>query len=120
MIGSRATADELEAAAESIRADPRNWVAQPILDLSTAPTLVEEGIEPRHLDLRPFVLTGEHSYVTAGGLTRVALDQGFARRQLVAGRRQQGHLDRRLAFRYRSRLRSPAQTQAQTQSDGSG
>ena len=59
-----------------IRADPRNWVAQPILDLSTAPTLVAEGIAPRHLDLRPFVLTGEQSYVTAGGLTRVALREG--------------------------------------------
>mgnify|MGYP002063786770 CR=1 FL=1 len=73
---NRATADELETAAEAIRADPRNWVAQPIIDLSTAPTLVEEGIEPRHLDLRPFILTGEHSYVTAGGLTRVALTKG--------------------------------------------
>jgi uncharacterized circularly permuted ATP-grasp superfamily protein len=76
VIGNRATADELEAAAEAIRADPRNWVAQPILDLSTAPTLVEDGIEPRHLDLRPFILTGEQSYVTAGGLTRVALTKG--------------------------------------------
>jgi len=76
LIGDRATPEELEAAAESVRADPRNWVAQPILELSTAPTLVEEGIEPRHLDLRPFVLTGEGSYVTAGGLTRVALTKG--------------------------------------------
>jgi uncharacterized circularly permuted ATP-grasp superfamily protein len=76
VIGNRASSDELQAAAESIRADPRNWVAQPILDLSTAPTVVEEGIEPRHLDLRPFILTGEHSYVTAGGLTRVALPKG--------------------------------------------
>jgi len=76
LIGNRATAAELDAAAESIRADPRNWVAQPILDLSTAPTLVADGIEPRHLDLRPFILTGEQSYVTAGGLTRVALTKG--------------------------------------------
>ncbi len=76
LIGNRATVDELEAAAAAVRADPRNWVAQPILDLSTAPTLVDEGIEPRHLDLRPFILTGEHSYVTAGGLTRVALTKG--------------------------------------------
>lgn len=76
VIGSRATAGELEAAAEAIRCDPRNWVAQPILDLSTAPTLVEDGIEPRHVDLRPFILTGEGSYVTAGGLTRVALTKG--------------------------------------------
>jgi uncharacterized circularly permuted ATP-grasp superfamily protein len=76
VIGNRATADELAATAESIRADPRNWVAQPILDLSTGPTLVDDGIEPRHLDLRPFILTGEDSYVTAGGLTRVALTKG--------------------------------------------
>jgi uncharacterized circularly permuted ATP-grasp superfamily protein len=76
VIGSRATTEELATVAESIRNDPRNWVAQPILDLSTAPTLVDEGIEPRHLDLRPFILTGESSYVTAGGLTRVALTKG--------------------------------------------
>jgi uncharacterized circularly permuted ATP-grasp superfamily protein len=76
VIGDRATPDELEAAAAAIRADPRNWVAQPILDLSTAPTLVESGIAPRHLDLRPFILTGASSYVTAGGLTRVALREG--------------------------------------------
>jgi uncharacterized circularly permuted ATP-grasp superfamily protein len=76
VIGNRATSEELETAAAAIRADPRNWVAQPILDLSTAPTLVDDGIEPRHLDLRPFILTGEHSYVTAGGLTRVALTKG--------------------------------------------
>ncbi len=76
VIGNRASADELAAAADAIRADPRNWVAQPILDLSTGPTLVDDGIEPRHLDLRPFILTGERSYVTAGGLTRVALTKG--------------------------------------------
>ncbi len=76
VIGDRASAGELEQAAAAIRDDPRNWVAQPILELSTAPTLVEEGIEPRHLDLRPFVLTGEGSYVTSGGLTRVALTKG--------------------------------------------
>ena len=76
VIGNRATAEELERTAESIRSDPRNWVAQPILDLSTAPTLVDDGIEPRHLDLRPFILTGKGSYVTAGGLTRVALTKG--------------------------------------------
>jgi uncharacterized circularly permuted ATP-grasp superfamily protein len=76
VIGNRATTEQLEATADAIRADPRNWVAQPILDLSTGPTLVEDGIEPRHLDLRPFILTGEGSYVTAGGLTRVALTKG--------------------------------------------
>jgi uncharacterized circularly permuted ATP-grasp superfamily protein len=76
LIGNRASPDELAAAVAAIEADPRNWVAQPILSLSTVPTLVDEGIEPRHVDLRPFVLTGERSYVTPGGLTRVALTKG--------------------------------------------
>jgi len=73
LIENRATDKELNAAAEAVREDPRNWVAQPILQLSTGPTVCEEGVEPRHLDLRPFILTGQTSYVTAGGLTRVAL-----------------------------------------------
>ena len=95
LIGNRATPEQLDAAAAAVRADPRNWVAQPILDLSTAPTLVEEGIEPRHLDLRPFVLTGEYSYVTAGGIDTCRVHEGVARGQLVAGRWIEGHVDRR-------------------------
>jgi uncharacterized circularly permuted ATP-grasp superfamily protein len=75
-IGSAATADELAAAIVSIRADPRNWVAQPILRLSTAPTLCAGELAPRHVDLRPFVLSGRETYVTMGGLTRVALVDG--------------------------------------------
>jgi uncharacterized circularly permuted ATP-grasp superfamily protein len=76
VIGNRATPGELAAAVDAIEHDPRNWVAQPILSLSTVPTLVDGGIEPRHVDLRPFILTGARSYVTAGGLTRVALPKG--------------------------------------------
>jgi len=76
MIGNRATDAQLAQAAEAIEAVPRNWAAQPILQLSTAPTLTADGVEPRHVDLRPFILTGETSYVTAGGLTRVALSKG--------------------------------------------
>ena len=76
LIGDRATRDELDQAIAAIEADPRNWVAQPILSLSTVPTLVDQGIEPRHVDLRPFVLTSDASYVTPGGLTRVALTKG--------------------------------------------
>ncbi|MGA1074016.1 MAG: circularly permuted type 2 ATP-grasp protein [Ilumatobacteraceae bacterium] len=76
VIGDRATGAELAAAVAAIEADPRNWVAQPILALSTVPTLVDGGIAPRHVDLRPFVLTGSGSYVTPGGLTRVALPEG--------------------------------------------
>ena len=65
VIGNRATRDELDAAVSAIEADPRNWVAQPILSLSTVPTLVPDGdgghaVQPRHVDLRPFVLTGAH------------------------------------------------------------
>ena len=73
MIGPRATADERERCAARIKADPRNYMAQPTLLLSTAPTLIGDGLAPRHLDLRPFVLQSEDMYVTTGGLTRVAM-----------------------------------------------
>jgi uncharacterized circularly permuted ATP-grasp superfamily protein len=76
LIGNRATRTELDAAIASIEADPRNWVAQPILALSTVPTLCDGVLEPRHVDLRPFILSGATSYVSAGGLTRVALRKG--------------------------------------------
>jgi uncharacterized circularly permuted ATP-grasp superfamily protein len=76
LIGDRATRSELDAHIALIEADPRNWVAQPILDLSTVPTICDGEIEPRHVDLRPFILSGATQYVTAGGLTRVALRKG--------------------------------------------
>jgi uncharacterized circularly permuted ATP-grasp superfamily protein len=76
LIGSQATDDEIRDRITAIKADPRNWVAQPILSLSTAPTLCGDTIGDRHLDLRPFILTGATSSVTAGGLTRVALNEG--------------------------------------------
>ncbi len=76
VVGNAATDSELKACASNIMLDPRNYVAQPIISLSTAPTLCEKGIEPRHLDLRPFILSGQASYVTRGGLTRVALRSG--------------------------------------------
>jgi len=75
-IGSAATPETLGAAIAAVRADPRNWVAQPILQLSTAPTLCGDQLVPRHVDLRPFVLSGSDVYVTTGGLTRVALVDG--------------------------------------------
>jgi uncharacterized circularly permuted ATP-grasp superfamily protein len=76
LIGNRATRTEIDATIASIEADPRNWVAQPILALSTAPTLCDGELEPRHVDLRPFILSGATQYVSAGGLTRVALRRG--------------------------------------------
>ncbi|HIG61984.1 MAG TPA: circularly permuted type 2 ATP-grasp protein [Gammaproteobacteria bacterium] len=59
-----------------IKANPRNYMAQPIINLSTVPTLCNQALEPRHVDLRPFILQGDRSFVTAGGLTRVALVRG--------------------------------------------
>jgi uncharacterized circularly permuted ATP-grasp superfamily protein len=80
VVGSNATEEELDALRREIEANPRNWIAQPILSLSTAPTMVTADarpqVEPRHIDLRPFVLSGRVPYVTAGGLTRVALRAG--------------------------------------------
>jgi len=77
LIGPQASQKERESFKKLIRKDPRNYVAQPLLTLSTAPTLVGNRVEPRHLDLRPFILSSPNStYVTTGGLTRVALRKG--------------------------------------------
>jgi uncharacterized circularly permuted ATP-grasp superfamily protein len=75
-IGSRATSADTERIRAAIEDEPRNWIAQPIIQLSTAPTLCDGVPAPRHVDLRPFVLSGERPYVTNGGLTRVALVEG--------------------------------------------
>lgn len=76
MIGPAASNKEREEFRALIQKNPRNYMAQPALSLSTAPTLCGETIKPRHLDLRPFILHGETQYITAGGLTRVALREG--------------------------------------------
>ena len=67
------SADSFRAA---LKANPTNYVAQPTLSLSSCPTFVESGIAPRHIDLRPFVLTGREVRMVPGGLTRVALREG--------------------------------------------
>jgi uncharacterized circularly permuted ATP-grasp superfamily protein len=77
VIGPRAGREALELVARRIDAHPAGWVAQPLLSLSTVPTLCDGSLEARHVDLRPFVLLGPGgSYVTKGGLTRVALTRG--------------------------------------------
>ncbi|MCP5130647.1 MAG: circularly permuted type 2 ATP-grasp protein [Pseudomonadales bacterium] len=76
LIGPSSTKKDRAVFADLIKKNPRNYMAQPALRLSTAPTLCGNSIEPRHLDLRPFVLQGKNHYVTAGGLTRVALRKG--------------------------------------------
>jgi uncharacterized circularly permuted ATP-grasp superfamily protein len=77
LIGPQATKKECDHFRKLIKKDARNYVAQPLLTLSTAPTLIGNRVEPRHLDLRPFILSSADSvYVTTGGLTRVALRKG--------------------------------------------
>lgn len=76
LIGPRSTTRQREQFRKLILADPRNYMAQPTLGLSTAPIVTEAGPAPRHLDLRPFILSREDVYVTTGGLTRVAMEEG--------------------------------------------
>ncbi len=76
LIGPQASRKEREEFARKIKANPRNYMAQPLIPLSTAPILGERNAEPRHVDLRPFILQARNSYVTPGGLTRVAMVKG--------------------------------------------
>ncbi|MFY9255784.1 MAG: circularly permuted type 2 ATP-grasp protein [Fuerstiella sp.] len=76
LIGPHSTKAEQDKFAELIKADPRNYVAQPTLSLSRVPTLVGDSFEGRHVDLRPYVLYGKDVWVLPGGLTRVALKKG--------------------------------------------
>tara|TARA_Y100000814_G_scaffold276539_1_gene236841 strand:+ start:20375 stop:22096 length:1722 start_codon:yes stop_codon:yes gene_type:complete len=87
VVGPDASTQELEELRERLIADPRGWIAQPVVQLSTIPTLVEDGMRPRHADLRPFAVNdGTDVWVLPGGLTRVALPEG----QLVVNSSQGG------------------------------
>jgi len=76
LIGPKASEAERAEFAKLIIAEPRNYMAQPMLALSTVPTLIGDELSPRHVDLRPFILQGKEMSVTTGGLTRVALREG--------------------------------------------
>jgi uncharacterized circularly permuted ATP-grasp superfamily protein len=76
LVGPHASAKERAEFAERVKADPDNYIAQPTIQLSTAPCLIDGRVEPRHIDLRPFILSGEKTVVTPGALTRVALKRG--------------------------------------------
>jgi uncharacterized circularly permuted ATP-grasp superfamily protein len=77
VIGPRATKAELDELRRQVSEDPRGWIAQPVVQLSTVPTLIEDCLQPRHVDLRPFAVNnGEDVWVLPGGLTRVALPEG--------------------------------------------
>ncbi len=76
LVGPHSSAAERKKFAKLLKRNPDNYIAQPTLSLSTVPTLVDGGVGPRHLDLRPFTLLGSDTWVTSGGLTRVALKEG--------------------------------------------
>lgn len=76
LVGPHATENERQAFAAKLRAQPRGYIAQPTLQLSTVPTLVDGHLDGRHVDLRPYILYGDSIHVTPGGLTRVALKKG--------------------------------------------
>jgi uncharacterized circularly permuted ATP-grasp superfamily protein len=76
LVGPHASQAERDVFAGKLRANPENYIAQPTIQLSTAPTFVNGGIEARHVDLRPFILCGEKIEIVPGGLTRVALKRG--------------------------------------------
>jgi len=76
LIGPHSSREQCDIMREQILADPRNYIAQPVLSLSTAPCFIDGQIQPRHVDLRPYVLFGEKTTIVPGGLTRVALRKG--------------------------------------------
>ncbi len=76
LVGPAASTQEIDDFRRALEANPQGYIAQPTLSLSTCPTFVESGVAPRHIDLRPFVLSGKTVQMVPGGLTRVALKQG--------------------------------------------
>jgi len=76
LMGPSSTRQQQAEFAEKIKANPRNYIGQPVVNLSTCPTWTEEGLEPRHVDLRPYIVSGKDRWVLPGGLTRTALTKG--------------------------------------------
>ncbi|MEZ5816024.1 MAG: circularly permuted type 2 ATP-grasp protein [Hyphomicrobiaceae bacterium] len=76
VVGPKASQIEIEACRRQIEADPANFISQPMIDLSVCPTLIDGSVEARHVDLRPYAVTGRSTWVLPGGLTRVALKKG--------------------------------------------
>ena len=76
LIGTQATKEQIEKFRELIIANPRNYIAQPVISLSRSPAYVDNTLEGRHIDLRPYILYGENIKIMPGGLTRVALRKG--------------------------------------------
>ncbi|UUZ76378.1 circularly permuted type 2 ATP-grasp protein [Polaromonas sp. P1(28)-13] len=122
LVGPASTTAEIEDFRAALLANPAGYIAQPTLSLSTCPTYVESGIAPRHIDLRPFVLSGKEVQMVPGGLTRVALKEG----SLVVNSSQGGGtkdtwiLEAGPTTPASTPLPSQSQTQSQTQSQVGG
>ena len=76
LMGPSSTAEKRREFRDKIVAHPRNYIAQPVVTLSTCPTWTDAGLAPRHVDLRPYIVSGTSSWVLSGGLTRTALIEG--------------------------------------------
>ncbi len=96
LVGPAASKQEVADFRAALIADPSRYIAQPTLSLSTCPTFVESGVAPRHIDLRPFVLSGTEVQIVPGGPDPGRTEGRFAGRQFIAGRRHQGHLGARI------------------------
>ena len=124
LIGPHTTKKEQDEFAAQIKENPRNYIAQPTLALSRAPTIVEDQFEGRHVDLRPYILYGKDIFVMPGGLTRVALRKGSL---VVNSSQGGGSKDTWVVMKQtdseaesntqsQSQTNSPSQTQSQSQS----
>ena len=114
LVGPASTKAEIEAFRAALLANPAGYIAQPTLSLSTCPTYVESGVAPRHIDLRPFVLSGKEVQMVPGGLTRVALKEG----SLVVNSSQGGGTKDTWVLQAGRAALMPSQSQSQSQSGG--
>jgi uncharacterized circularly permuted ATP-grasp superfamily protein len=114
LVGPASTKAEIEDFRRAILANPAGYIAQPTLSLSTCPTYVESGVAPRHIDLRPFVLSGKEVQMVPGGLTRVALKDG----SLVVNSSQGGGTKDTWILETGPAAPVPSQSQSQSQSGG--
>ncbi len=117
LMGPTASAAERDACGASVRKDPRNYIAQPMLTLSTVPTVINQCLVPRHVDLRPFILYGEEVFVLPGGLTRVALKEGS---MIVNSSQGGGSKDTWVLLGDAPVMRTQGQIQGQGQQQSSG
>ena len=111
LVGPAATKAEIEDFRAAVMANPSGYIAQPTLSLSTCPTYVDSGIAPRHIDLRPFVLSGKEVQMVPGGLTRVALKDG----SLVVNSSQGGGTKDTWILEADTSVSLPTQSQSQSQ-----